>query len=114
MFSPAANGRRIVDGDLTAGAIVLNGLTADHLSLPRALCSSVVHKHSEKKNDRQRNANEPEQGTFSETHDSLQFMLQSERLSRSSFTSSICKNLNRQGSPTLHRPCGCAPTRDAR
>jgi hypothetical protein len=37
--------------------------------------SSVVHKHSEEKDDWQRNADEPKPRTFSQTHDSLQFML---------------------------------------
>jgi hypothetical protein len=38
--------------------------------------SSVMHEHREEKNDRQRNADEPEQRAFSERHGSLHSMFQ--------------------------------------
>jgi hypothetical protein len=35
--------------------------------------ASMMHKQREKNNDRQRNADQPKQSTFSERHDSLHF-----------------------------------------
>jgi hypothetical protein len=41
--------------------------------------SSVMHKHSEKQNNRKWNSDEPKQDTFSERHDSLHSMLTATR-----------------------------------
>ena len=66
MLDPAADDRRIVYRNLGAVTAVLDSFKAQHVSI-----SLVMHEQGDKQNDRQRDADQPEQRAFSERHDSL-------------------------------------------